>query len=338
MGEAQNTIHEADFPHEGTTTQKLRFLLDYAVLAPSSHNTQPWLFKIRSQELELYADRARALPVVDPEDRELTISCGTALFHLRIAMRHFGYADKVEALPNPDDPDLLVQMSLGEGTQPTGEEDSLFHAIPKRRTNRMPFEDRKVSDQLQRAFRDGAEAEGAWLHIIEEENVKNQAADLIAEGDRVQAADKRFRRELAAWLHPNRSRSRDGMPGYAFGCGDLMSYAGPLVIRTFDWGKGQAAKDRQLAAGSPVLAVLGTEADSPAQWLKVGQALDRVLLTAAANGISASFLNQPIEVAELRPDLAALVARPGLPQVLLRMGYGPEARTTPRRPVNQVLM
>ena len=128
------------------------------------------------------------------------------------------------------------------------------------------------------------------------------------------------------------------MPGYAFGLGDLMSFAGPLLIRTFGWVNGQAAKDRQLAAGSPVLAVLGTESDSPTGWLKARQALDWVLLTATANGISASFLNQSIEVAELRPRLADLLGIQGFPQVLLRMGYGPEVRPTPRRPMGEVLV
>ena len=331
-------ISEADFPSAGSPAEKLRFLLSYAVLAPSGHNTQPWLFKIINDEVELYADRSRALPVVDPEDRALTISCGAALFHLRIAMKHFGFAGKVELLPTADDPDLLARVSLGEMLQASEVEDLLFHAIPRRRANRMPFQDEEVSEQSQQAFRDGAAVEGAWLHIVDKGDSKDRVADLIAEGNRIQAANRHFRRELASWLHPTRSRSRDGMPGYAFGLGDLMSYAGPLLIRTFDWGNGQAAKDRQLAAGSPVLAVLGTESDGPAEWLRAGQALDRVLLTATANGISASFLNQPIEVSELRPRLADLLDTQGFPQILLRMGYGPAVRPTPRRPVSEVLV
>ena len=139
-------------------------------------------------------------------------------------------------------------------------------------------------------------------------------------------------------MHSNRSRSRDGVPGYAFGFGDIMSAAGPLVVRTFDMGGGQAAKDRQLAEGSPVLAVLGTEGDTPADWLAAGQALAKVLLRAQAEGVSASFLNQPVEVPELRPQLRDVIGRTGFPQLLLRMGYGPEVRPTPRRTVEEVLI
>jgi len=162
--------------------------------------------------------------------------------------------------------------------------------------------------------------------------------DLIAEGDRGQWTDKRFRRELSAWVHPNHSNHRDGMRGYSFGFGEFMSYAGPVAMRLFDLGKPTAAADRQLALRSPVLAVLGTEADTAADWLSAGQALARVLLRAAAEGIGASFLNQPIEVAELRPRVRDLTGRRGFPQLLFRMGYGPDVKPTPLQPISDILI
>jgi hypothetical protein len=128
------------------------------------------------------------------------------------------------------------------------------------------------------------------------------------------------------------------MPGYAFGFNDIMSHMGPFVLRTFDFGKGQAAKDRQLAAGSPALAILGTRSDEPMDWLKAGMALSRMLLTAQAENVWSSFLNQPIEVPELRPKVQELVKEEkGFPQILLRMGYGKDVKPTPRRPVDDVL-
>ena len=225
---------------------------------------------------------------------------------------------------------------MGAEQEATEEEQRLFRAIPERHSNRQAFEDRQVPGRLLSALQAAAWEEGAWLHLAEEAEIKHKIADQISEGDRIQHADKRFRRELAAWMHSN--RSRDGVPGYAFGFGDIMAAAGPLVVRTFDVGSGQAAKDRQLAEGSPVLAVLGTEDDTPAHWLAAGQALARVLLRAQAEGVSASFLNQPIEVPELRPQLRDAIGRTGFPQLLLRMGYGPEARPTPRRTAEEVLI
>ena len=331
-------ISEEGFPVQGGPEEKLRYMLNYAVLAPSGHNTQPWLFRLSRDEVELYADRTRGLAVVDPEDRALIISCGAALFYLRTALRHFSYTGEIETFPDPGEMDLLARVRLGKEQEATEEEQRLFRAILGRHSNRQTFEDWQVPGRLLSALQASAWEEGAWLHLAEDAETKHKIADLISEGDRIQHADKRFRRELAAWMHSNRSRSRDGVPGYAFGFGYVMSAAGPLVVRTFDVGGGEAAKDRQLAEGSPVLAVLGTEGDTPADWLAAGQALANVLLRAQAEGVSASFLNQPIEVPELRPQLRDVIGRTGFSQLLLRMGYGPEVRPTPRRTVEEVLI
>jgi hypothetical protein len=109
-------------------------------------------------------------------------------------------------------------------------------------------------------------------------------------------------------------------------------------VRTFDLGKGQAAKDRDIALHSPTLAVLGTDQDTPEDWLRAGQALARVLLRARSEEVWASFLNQPIEVPELRGQLSGPIARNGFPQLLLRFGYGVEVPPTPRRPLSSVLV
>jgi nitroreductase len=331
-------VSAEDFPHFGAEAAKLEFLLGYAILAPSSHNTQPWLFRIRGDEVELYADRTRACRVADPDDRELIISCGAALCQLRIAMRHFGYLGNVKILPESGDPDLLARVRLGLQSETLVEDNLLFHAIVKRRTNRQPFSDDPVPAPFLAMLEQAAAREGAHLQILLDEEARCALADLIAEADRRQWARKQFRLELAAWVHPNRSASRDGIPGYAQGIDDLMSYAGPLVVRTFDMGEGQAAKNRELATGSPVLAVLGTKGDTPRHWLAAGQALSRVLLRARVEDVWASFLNQPIEIAALRQNLPHTIGHTGFPQSILRLGFGQDVRPTPRRFVDEVLI
>ena len=340
------SVRENDFPRQGGLSEKMNFLLGYAILAPSGHNTQPWLFKIvENDTIEIYADRSRALPLVDPDDRELIISCGAALYHLRLAANHFGIADEVQLLPEKNsNPDLLARISLKDDDKGTikkqAERDApLFEAITKRRSNRSSFENRRLPDDLLASLKDSASANGTWLDVIDDEDKKNTLADLISQGDRIQLSDKRFRRELAAWIHPNRSKSQDGMPGYAHGMThDIASHIGPFLIRTFDIGKGQAAKDKELASGSPVLAVLGTDADEPLNWIQTGQALARILLQARAKNVWTTFMNQPIEVPELRPKLLQALGRAtGFPQLLMRMGYGKEVKPTPRREIDDVI-
>lgn len=326
-----------EFPLTGTAAEKLRAAVRYAVRAPSSHNSQPWQFRIRNADLELRADRSRGLPVVDPDDRELMISCGSALFILRLALRHFGSTPLVERLPDAADPDLLARVRISEAWERTAADEALFHAIAARHTNRLPCVDRALPEHLPDALEAAAREEGAWLHVFRTAAARSAVADLIAEGDRSQMADKRFRRELAAWLRPNRSTRPDGLPGYSMGLGDVMSAAGPLVVRTFDVGRGVAARDRDLATGSPMLALLGTRRDTPGDWLAAGEGVAHVLLRAQVDGVSASFLNQPIEVPELRPRLQCVAGRDGFPQLLLRLGFAPPVPATPRRPVSEVL-
>lgn len=316
-------------------------VLEYAVLAPSSHNSQPWKFRLTADELQLYADRSRALPVVDPRHRELVMSCGAALFHARVALRQFGARDVVEVFPEPGDRDFLARLRAGEPFETGAEDRALFDAIPRRRTYRLPFEPPPVPESLVAALQASAGEEGAWLRVLEGEPVREAVASLVMQGDRLQMADPAFRRELAAWTRTNYSRADDGIPGHALGLGHLASAAGPLVLRTFDLGKGQAAKDRDLALGSPVLAVLGTFADLPYDWVAAGQALARVLLRARAEGVFASFLNQAVEVPQLRAQLQVITGLRRFPQALLRLGYGREGRdgrATPRRPVEELLV
>jgi hypothetical protein len=149
--------------------------------------------------------------------------------------------------------------------------------------------------------------------------------------------DPAFRRELSVWMRPNRSTATDGIPGYALGLSLLASYLSPFLVRRFDVGKSQAAKDRRLAVGSPVLAVLGSNGDAPCDWLATGQGLSAVLLTARSQNVWAAFLNQPVEVSELRPELRELTGGRGYPQLVVRMGYGPNVAPTPRRRVSEVL-
>lgn len=308
-----------------------------ATLAPSSHNTQPWLFRIAGETIELYADRARALPVVDPFDRELVISCGATLFNLRMAIQHRGWRSDVELLPDPTNPDLLARVSIAEIGSPDTETELLFEAIARRHTNRGTFQARPVPIELVSELRKRAALEGAWLASLEGD-AKQAAADLIAEGDRIQLRDAHFRRELAAWTVSNHSRRGDGIPGQAHGLGDVASHLGPLLIRTFDWSKlGRAAKDRELAAGSPLLLVLGTEHEEPTAWLAAGQALEHAWLGACVAGLEGSFMNQPIEVPSLRSKLRQLLGRGGFPQLLMRMGYADPVLATPRRELDAVL-
>jgi hypothetical protein len=327
-----------EFPLCGSTHDKLAALVPFAVMAPSSHNSQPWLFRITDDALELWADQRRSLPVCDPENRELIISCGAALGCLETALHNFGYQGAIELVPSGHHPELLARIRLGEPRDVTDLDEALFAAIRTRRTHRLPFLPRSVDSYLLSDLESIAERNRTWFRILQAESSRMTLATLITEGDRAQMGDPAFRRELVSWIHPNRTRSRDGMPGWAFGFGAAKSVAAPLVVRTFDIGAGRAANDRELALGSPVLAILGTSTETPRDWVQTGRVLTHILLRAAVEGILASYLNQPIEVPALRQRVSALLGHWGFPHLILRMGYPVgEDRHTPRRALDEVL-
>lgn len=306
-------------------------LLHAALLAPSSHNTQPWVFQTRSRSVRLLADRSRALPVNDPHDRELTISCGCALFNLRVAASRHDIGASVSLFPEPEDPDVLAEISLGpkaggsEGLGPLADE------LGRRRTYRKRFDPREVTAEIARELSEAAEAEGATLHLIEDKNRRDAVADLVAEGDSVQWSDASWRRELAWWMHSRRQGDGLTVPG-------LLAPMAQAVVRTFDLGNRVAAKDRQLAEASPVIMVMATAGDAPEDWLTAGQSLERTLLKASRHGLQASYLNQPIQVASLRPKLQDLIPGNPFPQIVLRLGYPTaEIGAAPRRELEEVI-
>jgi hypothetical protein len=317
---------------------KLRFALQYAVLAPSSHNSQPWHFIVDGDSVMLCADRTRALPVVDPFDRELIISCGAALFNLRVALQRFGLGYSIRLFPVEVDPDVLAHVRV----LPNGPRDSsvvaLFDAITQRVTTRESFLDQTVPRDAQAQLVQAAAAEGVDAVCIESALARQRLAELIAEADHIQFQDPRFRRELASWIHPR--RHDDGMPAYAGGASALLDFAAPLAalaLRTFNLGGGLAAAHRQLVDRSPMFLCIGTDADNRDAWFAAGQALERVLLTAVTLGLAASYLNQPLEVDSLRDSVGREAGMSAHPQLLLRIGKGPYDAHSPRRAMSEVV-
>jgi nitroreductase len=318
-------------------TDALHRAVAQAVLAPSTYNSQPWRFRVRGDTLDLLADRDRALPIVDREGRELTMSCGAALFHLRMALRAESLDVAITRMPDPTDRALLARVVVRPGKGPTVDEGALARAIPGRHTARAPYLGITLpEDFIARAQRE-AEAEDGRLVVIADEAARVELIALVMEGDHQHWRDPEFRRELSSWMRPNDSTARDGLFGFAEGLENVASHLAPLSARFFDRSAEESVHDRDLALASPTLAVLCTEGDTPSDWLRAGEALDRVLLRAEHEDVAVSYLNQPVQVPELRPRLREIAGQVGYPQAVLRMGYGPDGPVTPRREVADVL-
>jgi nitroreductase len=310
--------------------QPLEAAVAYAVLAPSTHNTQPWRFTVADDVLLLYADLSRAMPAVDPDQRELIMSCGAALFNLRTVLQSWGYAVRTELMPDDRQPDLLARVTIVPGRPGTEEQRALVVAMGWRHTHRAAFADKPLPAGLAEALQVSADREGAWLAVLDGA-VAAQTADLVGRASRARLRSADYRRDRAAWLRPNWTDRPDGVPGYAFGFNWLQAALGRFAVSQV------ARREEELARRAPALVVVGTEGDTRRAWLAAGQALQRVLLTAALHGVQASFLNAPVQIKEMRRQLLAFTPRRGAPQVVLRLGVSGPARATPRRLPTEVL-
>ncbi len=333
-------VDDLRWPDDGPARARWTFLIRHAALAPSSHNAQPWRFRLDDDVLEMLADRTRAQPVSDPYDRELVISCGAALGTMDIAARAHGVSLEIATVPDARDRDLLARVHFGAALSRAEAQSArrLYAAIPLRHTNRHPFDPTPLPGPQLAALQTQAAQWGIEARFLVDDGDKRRIAELVAEGDRMLGARPDFRRELATWLRANDRKARDGVPGYAQGLGVFASTVGPFVARNFDWGPLKAASDEQLALAAAALVVLIAPADTPRLWLATGRALAHLLLEATALGLASSFLNQTVELLSLRLRLAEDFALQGKPQLVLRIGRPLKAaRPTPRRALEEVI-
>jgi nitroreductase len=304
----------------------LSIMLEAAVHAPSLHNSQPWAFGVGPARIELYADPSRQLKHADPSGRSLLVSCGAALFNLRVAAEHVGFHPRVRVLPDPDRPTLVARFDIDHRHRGSGGLGGYYPAILARRTNRRPFHDRRLPTSVVASLSEAVRAEGAVLRVYDDPNEVARIIGLLHHADLAEHADPARVAERQAWIGgPQRS---DGIPVAALG-------PRPTQVRAAHRDLGHAVggvRDHADFEAAPTIAVISTTHDRPADWVRAGQALERLLLEATTAGVSASFLNQPLEQDDLRFLVRSPLTGVGHSQMVLRLGYGDEVPATPRRP------
>lgn len=319
----------------GLSPAQVADLLTTAGRAPSLHNSQPWLFSVTPHAIELHADARRSPTIADPGGREMRIGCGAALFNLQLALHGHDIRPIVTILPNRARRDLLAVVRHGGTKEPTPEQRDLLRAVSLRHTDRHPYTDAPVDTPSLHALRRAALDQGAWLHIVQDPEQRARLHGIAARAHREQTADPAFRAEFAAWVAVAPER-RDGVPAQAGGT--LPEPQDAWVVRDFTSGTGTDRVRGKDFESEPVIAVLSSHLSGPTAEVKVGQALQRVLLTATAYGLATSFLSHIVEVPGTREELRRLIGGARPPQVVLRIGHGWPVAAVPRRPVGDLLV
>lgn len=299
-------------------SQRLRFALHAALTAPSPGNSQPWRLLTHGDEIFLFTDPTRALPLRDPDGQQRILAGGAALGLLRVALRALGLAEHTDILPDQH-PDLLARITLTGSLAPTPEQTWLLQAAPKRRTHRPPLADRPVRETLLRRLQDMAQETDVELLPLHSPSQRHALAA------RVDACLARSDAD------PDHTRERTRWPESGY--------------EPFEATTGGPARGQEIAEGSPLLALIITRDDGPAAWLRAGEATIRLLLRGRVDHLQASFLPQPLAraserwaVAEEAALLGDLTQTPGFAQLALRLGYGGDLPAQPRRSLADTML
>lgn len=310
-------------------------LIRYATLAANSHNTQPWRFRISDRGIEILPDPARQIRVVDPDNHHLYASLGCAAENLAIAAGMRGRSGEFSFNP-ADEGKVIFTFGGGAAVEP-----AMFDAIAKRQSTRGEYDGKAVSAADLRTLAAAAVVPGVDLLLISDRPRIDRVRDLVVAGNSAQMADAAFVRELKSWLRfsPRQAmETGDGLFSVSSGSPAMPSWLGSLMFDFVFEAQAENDKYARQIASSAGIAVFVAQKDDPQHWVLAGRACQRFALAATALGLKHAFINQPVEVERLRPELAALVGMSGRrPDIVMRFGYGPALPFSARRPVDAVL-
>ena len=292
-----------DIPEISSISGISKFVAEAAAHAPSIYNTSPWWFSTVGSDICVRSDSERTVPIADPAGRELTISCGTAAFTARVALRYLGLISQADVLPEPDIANLIVRLRWGdeERRQPSDFERRLFDQIAARTTHRGGFAADRLPAGLMSTLAEAAARENATLRIMTDDDHRAALLAVVTAADCAFGLDEARLAEETKWM------------SHAHGQPD-------------DAGWGARPQAESTAPGSPgVVAVLTTLGDERADWIHAGQALQRVLLLASSHHVGVAMEATPLEFGQLRAFIGSELVGGDSPQMVLRFGLAGRA-------------
>jgi nitroreductase len=312
-----------------------RRLVHFAVLAASSHNTQPWRFRLHDDAIEILPDRTRRCPAVDPDDHHLFASLGCAAENLLIAARAAGLDGHCAYDANTSG--LRIEFKPIEPTR-----SELFDAICQRQCSRSDYDGSALTVEESTQLEAAGQGEGVSIMLIDDQERMGAIADLVARGNSVQFGDPAWSQELKSWIRFSASEAieaGDGLYGPVMGSPSVPRWLGQLVMRFAVSADKQNARDRKQIANSSAVAVIHSVKNDKPHWIEAGRSYQRLALQATALGLKCAFINQPVEVSRLRPEFARLLdLGDRRPDLVVRIGRGPEMPRSLRRPVDEVIV
>ncbi len=335
-------INKGDFFKLKAPFEKIKFILRYGILAPSTHNSQPWLFKIENDSCKIFYDSEKyTIKEADPIKRDLYISFGCLLENIIVAASYFKVFRNLNYILKDN---LVAEVTFGDlerkDIQISKELADILDAVPKRVNVRGIFEQKPVESEIIKKIQslDNKFPE-LRLDLVHDKEKINKLATLTAEGLRIAYQSSNFRKEMSSWMNSSFSKKREGIPGYSLRMPALISLIFPTLVRFFNIGKAVGALNYKSISSAPLVLIISSKENSPLSWLEVGRLFERITLELNSKELKTSIFVASIEIGDLYKQVQKVINSGLVAQLLFCVGYmNFEQRPNLRHPVEAKLI
>lgn len=311
-----------DFYKLTNEQERIKFLLNFAILAPSGHNSQPWEFTVSNKEINIFINKERSLEKSDPQGRVLLMGFGCLIENILIASDYFRFEATVNYFPDKDNNLNIARITFEKVVNINKlNQDHLIFQISKRHTNRG-FYKKESLPQIFLSTIDSLSSEKVKVLIVSDEDLRSDVAELILESNIEIMDNTIFRWELSQYIKSNFTKSRTGMPGFTLGLPDFISIFASRLIKKINLSKKSRKSDEKLLKqGTPAFLIISTQGDKKEDWLNGGNVLQHIWLSAQSYGLSCAPFAAVIQLSVFREKLQNLLHLSDFPQLILRIGY-----------------
>ncbi|MDP3970873.1 MAG: hypothetical protein Q8P90_04175 [bacterium] len=331
-------LDSSEFNKLGTLDDKIEFVLNYAVLAPSTHNSQPWLFRVQDNKCYLEYNEDINIVYGDPQKRDLFISLGCCLENIIVAAKHFGIYSSYKYVKEGGNTVAEVAFIDSEDNikkDPHG----LFNAIKNRFNSRSIYKDKNVPlSFLEEAVQLNNTA-GMQIKFIRDKTKINDISQLTADAVKEAYRDPLFRKEMSQWINSNFTSKRAGMPGYSLGVNTPLSVVLPYIIRSVNIGNKIGKLCSDVISSAPYLCVITSDTNSKEDWLNSGRLAERLMLFFNKNGLNTSIYVASLEIGDVHKKVKNVIGGEKIPHFIFAVGYADSVDSfSPRHPVKSKLV
>lgn len=334
------TISKNSYPEEGSIEEKVRYFLKYGILAPSIHNTQPWLFRIKKNTVTICPNFKHRLPLADPTERNIYISVGCCITNILSAASFFNFTYKFNLVEDSLN-DTCIFISFDNKGEINHELASLLPFITKRYSNKLRYKDRAIQKETLSILENLKTNGDVNILLFNDRDIIKKVSDLIPIATAHFAFTEGFNRELLSWLRMNDTISSDGMPAFVVGLDEKRARELKKAFRNEPKALLRLGHiDRMLLSTSPVIGAIAGMQNTISTWIDVGKTYEYLALKAFQSGINITPMQATVEFPDTAVQLSSLMrTKDRYIQILFRMGYSDNRPYhTPRRDIETFLL